>query len=198
MTCVCTRRPPRRIRARSQTCSTSEITWDEKMTVRPACLASRTSSATSARTVGSRFEVGSSRITSGVSTASVTARASFCRMPVDMADTPRERSRPNRSPASATRPGPAAVAAHGGEKIDHVAAAHRAKQPGLAGQIRDAAVHFVALAIAIQVRRSCPARRWGARIPSAVATASSCRRRWVPAGRRLRRARRRTKSRRAP
>ena len=60
----------------SHTCSTSEITCDEKL----RCAGPPgfpTSVATSERTEGSRLEVGSSRITSGVSTAGVTAGASF-------------------------------------------------------------------------------------------------------------------------
>jgi hypothetical protein len=74
-------------------------TWrcEERMTVRPAARASRISVRTVPRTVGSRLEVGSSRINKGTSTVSTAASASFCRMPVDIWPVLRDRSRPRRS-----------------------------------------------------------------------------------------------------
>jgi len=65
---------------------------DEKITVRPASRASRTRASTSRRMAGSRFVVGSSRISSGVSVASVPAKASFRFVPVESCDTRGDKS----------------------------------------------------------------------------------------------------------
>ncbi len=48
------------------------------------------------------------------------------------------------------RPRAAAVASHGSKEVDHVASPHRAKQPRLAGQIRNAAMHLAGPAIAVE------------------------------------------------
>ena len=95
--CSCTNRPARTIATRSHVDSTSESTCEEKITVRPTALASCTRSSTSARAVGSRLAVGSSRISRRDSVANTTAKASFCRMPVLMRATCREQSRSRRA-----------------------------------------------------------------------------------------------------
>ncbi len=114
---------------------------------------------TSRRTVGSRFAVGSSRITSGTSGASATTSASFCRMPVDICPTRRDRSSCSRS-ASAS----AVSSAVPGRSCEKTAAASRGHRGAETAAHRragtTAAVHGDALAVAVEpVDRRAAGRR---------------------------------------
>ena len=157
MSSTCISRPSRMIATRSATCSTSERTWPEKITVWPSARAWLTRPSTSLRAEGSSAEVGSSRIRMLDRVGEGQRQRELLLHAGREGPDPSPEVEPHDPLGDGHRPLEPDAAAEVAEVVRAARAPHRAGQAELARQVRDPPTDLQAAAA------SSRGRRWLAR-----------------------------------
>ena len=181
---------------RSHSASTSLRMCEERKTVWPRSLASRTVSRKATSISGSRPLVGSSRISRSARVANAATSCTFWRLPFESARTFLCVSSWKRS-TSTSRYATSVEPCRRGEEVERLRAGQRRPQERLAGDVGDAPVRGHRVAPRVDRRTARRGRRWAGAGRAAAGSSSSCPPRWARGSRRPRPPRPRGRARRA-